>query len=54
MIVDPFTENETPPWPKTVALGFATALAAAIATKAGEWVVDVVRKRVEKKDEASS
>jgi len=41
--------EDAPKWPKTVAIGFATALAAAIATKTGEWAVELVRKRFEKK-----
>lgn len=44
--------EDAPTWPKTVAIGFATALAAAIATKTGEWAVETIRKRFEKKPTA--
>lgn len=50
-MIEPLYEDERT-WPRTLAIGFATALVGAIATKAGEWAVETLRKRVEKSEDA--
>ena len=40
--------EDQPMWPKQIAMGFALALFASLATETGKWAVEALKKRIEK------